>query len=412
MKLLLSLSLKSWRNRRGSVLLSILAILVSVALITGVQYVRDQARQSFLQTVSGTDLIVGARSGPINLLLYSVFRIGNPTNNIGWQSYRWVADHPAVAWAVPISLGDSHRGFRVLGTTPAYFEHFRYGERTPLRFSAGAPFGAEGDGRFGAVLGATVARELGYEMNAPIVVAHGLADTRFARHQAHPFRVVGILAPTGTPVDRTVHVSLGGLEAIHRGMHHGLAPAGGDPAAVTALLVGLESRVATFRLQREINNYRAEPLLAILPGVALAELWEIVGPVERLLQLIAGCVVAAGLIGLLITLLATLNERRREMAVLRAVGAGPRHLLFLFVFEAFWISLLAALGGMALLYGAVALAQPLIQAATGLHLPLQSPTPAQWRLLAAVVAIGTLLGLVPGWLALRRALADGLTMRL
>ena len=103
-----------------------LAIAVSIALLLGVEKVRTGARQSFADTISGTDLIVGARSGSLNLLLYSVFRIGNATNNITWESYQDIAARPEVAWIVPLSLGDSHRGFRVLGTTPDYFQHYKY----------------------------------------------------------------------------------------------------------------------------------------------------------------------------------------------------------------------------------------------------------------------------------------------
>src|SRR6185295_17966058 len=99
---------------------------VSIALLLGVEKVRTGARQSFADTISGTDLIVGARSGSLNLLLYSVFRIGNATNNLTWTSYQDIAARPEVAWIVPLSLGDSHHQFRVLGTSPEYFQHYKF----------------------------------------------------------------------------------------------------------------------------------------------------------------------------------------------------------------------------------------------------------------------------------------------
>ena len=136
--------------------MTIIAIAVSVTLLLGVERIRAEARNSFANTISGTDLVVGARGGSIQLLLYSVFRIGNATNNISWGSYREFADLPNVAWTIPFSLGDLHRGYRVLGTTPDYFKYYRYGEKRNLRFSNGDVF----DDVFDAVLGADVAEKL------------------------------------------------------------------------------------------------------------------------------------------------------------------------------------------------------------------------------------------------------------
>mgnify|MGYP001075424993 CR=1 FL=1 len=255
---ILSLAWKSLLNRRFTALLTVMSIALSVTLLVGVERLRTEARASFANTLSGTDLIVGARSGPVQLLLYSVFRIGDATNNISWQSYQDIAAHPKVAWTVPISLGDSHRGFRVLGTSAAYFEHYRYGRDRRLAIDEGQPFADLYD----AVLGAQVADELGYKIDDAIILAHGASDVSFARHDDKPFRVAGILARTGTPVDRTVHVSLEAIEAIHIDWQSG-APIPGlaisadqaramdlTPKAITAALVGLESKVTTFQVQR------------------------------------------------------------------------------------------------------------------------------------------------------------------
>jgi putative ABC transport system permease protein len=129
-----ALSLKSLYNRKLTTLLTIAAIALSVTLLLGVERIRKEAKTSFTHTISGTDLIVGARSGPVQLLLYSVFRIGNATNNISWKSYQEIARYPNVRWTIPISLGDSHQGYRVMGTNFDYFEHFRFagGKRLEL----------------------------------------------------------------------------------------------------------------------------------------------------------------------------------------------------------------------------------------------------------------------------------------
>uniref|UniRef100_UPI003569E4C4 ABC transporter permease n=1 Tax=Halopseudomonas sp. TaxID=2901191 RepID=UPI003569E4C4 len=287
---LLRLAIKSLANRRFSAILTVLAIALSVTLLLAVEKVRTEARASFTSTISGTDLIVGARSGSVQLLLYSVFRIGNATNNIRWDSYQHVADNPRVAWAIPISLGDSHRGFRVMGTTTGYFEHYRHGRDQALEFARGIAFADLYD----AVLGADVARELGYAIDSELVLAHGTGAVSFVDHADKPFRVSGILSKTGTPVDRTIHISLQGMEALHVDWQQGMPARGAasvsaeqaramelTPQAITAVLLGLTSRISTFAVQRDINQFGGEPLQAILPGVALQELWSLLGMAEK-----------------------------------------------------------------------------------------------------------------------------------
>jgi len=367
---LLRLALASLANRRATALLTVLAIALSSCLLLTVERVRTETRSSFASTISGTDLVVGARSGAVNLLLYSVFRIGTATNNIRWDSYQQIAAMPRVKWAIPLSLGDSHRGYRVLGTSAAYFAHYRYGAQQPLRLAEGRAF----DDLFEVVLGAEVAHALGYRLGEEIVLAHGVSKVSLTRHDDKPFRVAGILARTGTPVDRTLHISLAGMQALHVDWQHGMPARDAaridaeqarqldlQPQAITALLLGLDSRIATFAVQRAINDYRGEPLLAILPGVALQELWGLMGTAEQALLLVSACVVLVGLVGMLTALLASLGERRREMAILRSVGARPWQVAGLLLAEALSLTLAGLLLGLALLYLALATGQGWVQ---------------------------------------------------
>jgi len=416
----LNLAIKSLLNRRYSVLLTVLSIALSIALLLGVERLRVESRASFANTISGTDLIVGARSGAINLLLYSVFRIGDATNNISWSSYQQFATHPQVAWTIPLSLGDSHRGYAVLGTSTDYFRHYQYRRDQSLSFSAGQPFSDVYD----AVLGSEVAQKLGYALHDQIVVAHGAGKTSFTLHDDKPFTVVGILAPTGTPVDRTVHISLAGMEAIHVNWRGGVQIPGLvisaeqalerdlTPKAITAFLVGLNSRIATFRVAREINDYRAEPLLAILPGVALQQLWDMMRIAENALLLVSALVVVVGLLGMLTVMLAGLNERRREMAILRSVGARPFHILFLISGETLVLGLAGILAGLLFFYTGLFFARPLVQDLYGITLGLGLPAAREWRILGIIALAGPLIGLIPGYRAYRHALNDGLTMRI
>lgn len=413
------LAMQSLRNRAGTALLTVLAIAVSVMLLLGVEKVRVGARQSFADTISGTDLVVGARSGAIQLLLYSVFRIGNATNNVTWKSYSDIAQRPEVDWIVPLSLGDSHRGFRVLGTTPDYFTRYKYRHVQPLVFSVGEPF----KDLFDVVLGADVAAKLGYQVGSKIVVAHGTGSVAFIEHEDKPFRVSGVLAKTGTPVDRTLHVSLEAIEAIHIDWQNGMPVAGQSvtpddvrkmnlgPKAITAAMVGLKSKLSTFKLQRQINEYPEEPLSAIIPGAALQELWGLVGTAETALSVVSAMVVATALLGMVTTILTTLNERRREMAILRSVGARPATILGLLTTEALLLTVAGVALGVLLLYASLVLLQPTIDRLYGLQLSIEPPTASEWLTLGAIVLAGLFAGLIPALRAYRLSVADGMTVR-
>lgn len=416
--MILRLALSSLAARALTVAMTIVAIALSVMLFLGVEKVRTGAKASFADTISGTDLIVGARSGSVQLLLYSVFRIGNATNNMTWKSYQDISAHDAVDWIVPISLGDSHRQFRVMGTTPAFFERYKYRSGQSLAIRDGAVMAD----LFDATIGADVAETLGYAVGDPIVVAHGLAS--FSEHADQPFRISGILEKTGTPVDRTVIVSLEAIEAIHVDWRSGAQIPGQStpaevirqmdlqPQAVTAALVGVKSRLQVFGLQRAINEYPQEPLLAILPGVALQELWQIVGLAETALVAVSGMVIVTALIGMMATIFSSLSERRREMAIFRAMGARPRVVFSLLVLEASVMAAVGGLLGMILLYLGLFAAQPLIDSAFGLWIPIDAPSLREVGVLAGVVVAGAIVSMVPAIRAYRMSLADGMLVRI
>ncbi len=405
----LALAGKSLLNRRATALLTVMSIAVSVALLSSVERVRTDAQTSFSNTISGTDLIIGARSGELNLLLYSVFRIGSPTNSISWVGFQEIASRREVEWTIPLSLGDAHRGFRVVGTNTDYFRYYKYaGERT-LEFASGRGFVAATN----AVIGAEVAATLGYVVGDSIVISHGLGDVSFVTHDDNPFTVSGILAPTGTPVDRSVHVSLEGIDVMH-----GIEVPDGDvsnssyaPKDITAALVGLKSRVAIFTLQRFINEYEEEALMAVIPGVALQQLWGLIGVAETALFGVSAMVVLAGVLGLLTTLLVSLNERRREMAVLRSVGARPAHVFILLLTEAAMLGLAGGLSGLALVQMAVIAARPWAQTGYGIQLVIGF-RPFDLYILVGIVVLAIVTSLIPAWRAYRNSLADGLTVRL
>lgn len=409
----LALALASIWHRRGILSLVTLTLTLSIMLLLGIQYLRTEVRQSFTSTIAGTDLIVGARSGQLNLLLYSVFHIGDATNNIRWTSYQQLRDDPRIDWLVPLSLGDSYRGFRVVGTDQGMPEHFRYGDDQSLTLAQGRWF----DDLFDVVLGAEVARRFEHRLGDELVLAHGGGSTSFLRHDQTPFTVSGILAPTGTPVDRAVYISLAGLEAIHIGWESGVPLPGRtvsadvarqrdlSPKAITAALVGIERKVLTFQVQRQINQFQGEPLTAILPGVALSELWRLMGQFERTLLGITGFVVITSLIGLTAVLLTLQVHRRQEIAILRATGASPLLIARLYLIECGLLAMLSCVLAVALGAGLLALLGPWLLEQYGLQIRLRALDRMEWLILASVPLAAMAVALIPalrGWWQGRR----------
>jgi putative ABC transport system permease protein len=425
MKLLLRLAARSAWNRRFTLGLMLLAIALSSTMLLGIERVRHELRAGFAQSVSGTDLVVGARTSPIQLMLYSIFRIGGATNNMGWDSAKALARNPSVAWTIPLSLGDSHRGFAVLATNGDYFRHFHYGDGQALQLAQGRPFADV----FDTVLGADVAKRLHYRLGDHIVLSHGMGGMggpHLAEHADKPFVVTGILARTGTPVDRTVHIGLDAMQAIHLDWEGG-APLPGlhiapglvkkfdlTPTSITAVLVGLKSRAAVFRVQRDIADGIGfnEPLMAVLPGVALDQLWEIVGIGENALLLVSAMVVVVGMAGLVAAILASLGERRRELAILRSVGARPLDVFMLLCIEGLGVMLAGVVAGLLLLSGLLLVLGPTLAAHFGIVLHAAWPAAGELQLLAGTVAAGFVASLLPGLRAYHLSLSDGLTPRI
>lgn len=419
--IILRLAWRSLLNRRVTAVLTVLAIALSVTLMLGVEKVRMGTKNGFLNTISGTDLIIGARASPVQLLLYAVFRIGDATANITWQTVTDIKARPEVAWLVPISLGDNHKGFRVMGTTRGYFDHYKYRRQQPLEFAEGSRF----DDLYDAVLGHQVAATLGYPLGSKIVVAHGAGQVSFGNNHADkPFRVVGILQPTGTPVDRTVHVSMQAIEAIHVGWESGAAPRAGNqtsaeavrlldlqPRSATALYVGLKSRMLAFSLQRWINNYPEEAISAVLPGVAFGKLWRILGNLETALLVISAMVVFTAILGMVISVLGSLNERRREMAILRSIGARPAHIFGLLLTEAVVLVAVGTALGTATVYALLWTGQSAIEEATGLYLHLNVMKANEVYLLMYIMIGGLIAAVFPAMRAYYLSLSDGLVIR-
>lgn len=417
---LLTLAWSSLRSRRFVALLTIACIGLGSAVLIVVEQIRMEARESFTRSVSGVDLIVGPRGGSLELLMGVVFRTGTPGRGMRFESYQQIATMPGVKMALPVSFGDSHHGYPVMGTEADYFKYFRYGRSQPLSFVAGNPFADI----FDAVIGAEVAERLGYQLNQKIALEHGLevAMDDEHSHEDKPFRIVGILQRTGTAVDRTVHVSLAGIEAMHADWVDGRPPDAfdklsaeearmfvKDPERISAMLLVLEQRAAALFMQSRLNKWQAEPLSAVMPGPALMELWDIVGVAEKVLRGMSWCVIAVVLIGMLTVLWSGLEARRHEMAVLRAVGARPRHVFLLIMGEAFLLTLGGVVMGAILAAATLSLLESSLVQQYGLSLSTAFSATTIIPLLTGMLVAGLLAGLLPAVRSYQHSLSDGLS---
>ena len=463
---------RSLRYRLSGVLLTIASVALSVFVLLGVEHVRQEARSGFASTVSGVDLIVGARTGEINLLLLSIFRIGTATANVSWESVEQLDQQRNVDWTVPISLGDSHRNFRVIGTTQAFFSRYKYGAKQPLVFEQGQPFEAVAE----VVLGARVARELGYQLGDSLVLSHGMADTSFTHHDQLPFAVSGVLAGTGTPIDNALFVGLEAIDAMHsdggsenhqaheapeahdaherheehdahedHDSHKGRdehevheehvvhedhdAHEGHDAhedhdtheehealddheehheahdhppiGTVTAVLVGLSSPITTLQVKRWVDEYEGEALLAILPGVALTQLWELVGNVESVLLGISVLILVSSLLGLNAMLLASMRERRREIEELRSIGAPSSFILSLLMIESLLIVSVGVVLAVGTLLASITAANTLFAETFGLMISSQILNPSNVTALGLIYLTAVIVTLLPALQAYR-----------
>lgn len=416
--MLLKLTLNSLYARFLTVCMTVFAISLSLMLYMSVEKLRTSAYTSFTDTISQTDLIIGSRASSVQLLLYSVFRIGNATNNITWESYLDIIDRDEVDWAVPISLGDSHKGFRVMGTNKEFFNRYKFRGGQPIEIEKGFLF----EDLYDVVLGSGVAERLGYDINTPLIVSHGLES--FTKHDDQPFRVSGILKKTGTPVDNTVIVSLAAIEAIHVDWSTGAKIPGQQtpieeirqmdltPKNITAALIGVKSKLSIFYLQRWINDYPEEALTAILPGAALQELWRVVGVVENLLLGISVIVIFTTLIGMTAIIFSSLNERRREMAIWRAMGATPRTIIGLLMLEAFFISLLSVIISTVLLFFSLAILQPWIDNNYGILVSVEMFSIKDMYVFIMFIIAAMVVSLLPAVRAYWFSINDGMTIKI
>ena len=414
MKMIIHLAIKSLLNRKLTIALTIISLMLSISLFLSIDTLRLGAKKSFFGNVKSGDLILGSRSGEIQLLLYSLFQIGSPTNNISWESYKDFAEHSEVSWTIPISLGDSHKQFRVLGTNNQYFRYFNYRNKKQLEFENGEKL----NDMFDVVIGSDVAKTLNYKLNNSIVIAHGISSQSL--HDEFPFKVKGILKKTGTSTDRLVIVSLEALEIIHKDWKTGsripsvkktnieLEKEDLKPKEITAAIIKIKSPIKIFKIQREINDYEKESLQAVIPGIALSKLWEIVSITENIMLSITTMVIVSSLIGLIAILYSTLSNRRKEMALLRIVGASPKNIFSLLLMEALIISICSIVASILLTQLLSIIVFPILDQKFGIYLEYKFISIKDFYFLMVVLFTSVVVSIFPALQAYKNSINDGI----
>lgn len=412
---MISLALASMRARLLPILLVILALTSSMALLLAVDRIKVATQNGFNQSLSGVDLVLGPRGSGIELMLYTVFHLGKPTNNITTETLKDITQNPKIDWAVPIALGDSHRGFRVIATSSEYFQRIKFGGDQSLQFRDGVAFRELNQ----VVIGSAVADALGYTVGTPMFVTHG-SGSLGELHDDFAFNVSGILAPTGTPTDQAIFVSLEGYELIHLGWTNGsqaISLKNIDvqqipkerlyPKTITAAYLGLSSKLGLFQVARSINEYSEEAVSAIIPGVALAELWSIVGSIDSVFKLLNWLIIGISIIAMITMTMTALESRTREMTILRALGATPAHLSSMILAEIALISGFSVLLAIGLVRVLTWVSVDLLSEWAGIRIELIWITTNELLILGLIVLAGLIASLIPAGMVYKRSLHRG-----
>lgn len=408
---LTSLALAYARRRPLATLLVVALAALGVAIATLTLIVSQELERRLHGDAAGIDLVVGAKGSPLQLVLAGVYHADVPPGNIPYASLAALRANPRVAEAIPLALGDSVGGFRIVGTEPALAEHYR------ATLAAGAMFGAP----MQAVLGSDVARLTGLAIGAAFAGTHGLAPGGGA-HAEDPYTVVGILAPTGRVVDRLVLTPLASVWDVHE-RHHAATPAPAKPAngkgsgakavkedddrELTLVLVRYATPLAATSLAREINAQSA--LVAASPAGETARLFTVFGVGLDLVRAFAAVLVGAATLLLFVALAQALEERRYDLAILRALGARRRDLVFVLMAESVTLALAGALLGVLLGHVAAASIGAWLPAAAPLAGAAWRPSLQEGAVVALALAGGILAACWPAWRASRLDVAAALS---
>lgn len=390
-----------------------ISLMASMVLLLSIERIQQGAEEGFNQSISGVDAIIGPRSSSLELVLYTVFHLGRPTNNITTKTIDEIKLRNDIDWIVPIALGDSHKGFRVIATDSNYFEHIKYGSNKSLNVLEGRIFSEISE----VVLGADVASKLNYEIGTSIQITHGSSESIGSKHDDFSFIVTGILDKTATPIDQAIFLDLRGYELLHLGWQSGRKVFSLDnidlsaipeddlnPKTITAAFVGLKSQLTLFNFTKSIREYPSEAISAVIPGIALSQLWSIVGLVDKGFELLSWIIIAISLIAMITLIIASLENRKQEMTIYRANGASPIFLGGIVIYEALIIGLVAIVGAILIVTIVTYFATNQLNLALGITPSFKLVSLGEIRIFTIILLAGVLSSLIPAIMVFRKNL--------
>jgi putative ABC transport system permease protein len=387
------------RQHALSTIVTALSIALAGGLLMSVWVVKEQSQAIFTGVNGGFDAVLGARGSKLQLVLNAIFHLEASPGNLSWADYQDIKNNPLVQMAIPIAVGDNYLGYRLVGTLPELFSDVEYSPGQHYTLTPGGEF--FDPGRREAVVGSFVAQKLGLKRGDKFHPYHGLIFNEKDQH-SETYVVVGVLKPSNTPADRVIWIPLAGIQKM----------SGHDPKAATdvsAVLVKLKGGVATgFRLDLMYNKQGNRLTFAWPIGQVMADLFSKIGWFDRVLELVAYLVALVATASILASIYNSMNERRREIAILRALGARRRTIFGVILLEAAAISALGMLIAFAFYLAMMTGAAEVIRAQTGVVLDPVKFNPVMLWAPAALIALGALAGIVPAFKAYRTDVAEHL----
>ena len=447
---LVKIVIKNMRQRALATWLTGASVMLGVALAVAILLIKQGVQQRFEQGTLGYEMVVGAKGSPLQLVLNVVYNLDISPGNISWKLFEKLRDDKRVKLAVPFSVGDNYHGFRIVGTTDAFFKDFEFEPGRKPELAAGrifnfsedalksafqeaaerarereakergeevkpAPEPAHVEHPFEAVVGSTVAGETGLAVGQTFIAAHGVQPSAEAKeHTENPWTVVGILQPTHTAVDRAIYINLDSFYHIEgHELRGATAPEkpeekdnDPDPGQVSSIVLKLRSPITAFGLYRELND--REDAMAAFPAAEIRKLFDIVGNIDRLLLAQSILILVVAGVAIAVSIYNSMSERRREIAILRALGARRATIFSIVLLEAVIICLFGAAAGLVGGHLVVALANGALYKASGFVIPAFHIQPLEWYILGVAVILGAVAGLGPAFGAYRTDVAKNL----
>lgn len=393
-------------NRKLTTALTVISVALGVGLISAVLTLRDETQRRFEEEGQSFDIVIGAKGNPLQLVLSTVYFLDAPTGNVDIEIYESLKGHEDVTGLFPVGMGDSYSGFRIVGVTRDLMD-FTPGGRTPYTLASGRYFEVP----FEAVIGANVAEDTNLKLGDKFVGTHGMIATTMAEvHKDHPYTVVGIMQRSGSPNDRAIFCDLQSVWDAHshgKDSGHGSDEHHHHEQEITALLVKLASPAIRFEFKDRIN--RTSNAMAAIPIQEIQKLYEqLLGTAKLVLLAIGYLVVAISALSILIGLYMAILQRKRDLAIMRALGATRGEIFGAVIIEAFWVTLLGIGAGWLMGSAVCMILNRYLVAQVGFHVPPVRISADLVAAYSAVLLMGIVAGILPAWQAYRTNVARDL----